>query len=422
MEWIFGRLHASGSGMRILHVLSQKPDFTGSGKYVQEMILQGRDRGHDVFLVAGASAGFAMPPGLIEPERCRLVRFDGHDIGFPVMGMSDVMPYPSTVCSSLSRLQIIEYKTAFSRIIGSAVAEFQPDVIHSNHLWMVTAVTREVAPNIPLVTTCHGSCLRQHRLCPDLGASLLPTLRRIDRVIALFGRQKDDIVELLGVGGDRVHVVSGGYNELCFYSEESPADAGTVRLLYAGKLDSSKGVPWLLRSLKRVQGPWHLHLVGSGSGAKRDLCLELAAEFGDRVTAHGVLSHGELGALMRQSDIFVLPSFFEGLPLVLLEALACGCRIVTTNLPGAMELFAALHPSMVRMVELPTLETVDRPYTSDEPLLEQRLAEALQASIADVMNRVEPDQEYIRKITGSFTWEGIFARIESVYRQAGEDR
>jgi glycosyltransferase involved in cell wall biosynthesis len=408
--------------MRILHVLSQKPDFTGSGKYVQEMILQGRESGHDVFLVAGASAGFAMPPGLIEPERCRLVRFDGHDIGFPVMGMSDVMPYPSTVCSSLSRLQIIEYKTAFSRIIGSAVAEFQPDIIHSNHLWMVTAVTREVAPSIPLVTTCHGSCLRQHRLCPDLGASLLGTLQRIDRVIALFGRQKDDIVELLGVDGDRVHVVSGGFNELCFYSEKGLADAGTVQLLYAGKLDSSKGVPWLLRSLKQVQGPWHLHLVGSGSGAERDLCLELAAEFGDRVTAHGVLTHGELGALMRQSDIFVLPSFFEGLPLVLLEALACGCSIVTTDLPGARELFGQSPPSMVRMVELPPLKTVDRPHKADEPLLERRLADALKAGIADVQSGREPDVDYVRRIIEPYSWRGIFARIEDVYGRALEGR
>ena len=44
------------------------------------------------------------------------------------------------------------------------------------------------------------------------------------------------------------------------------------------------------------------------------------------------------------------------------------------------------------------------------------------SGIADVRNRVEPDQDYVRKITGPFTWEGIFDRIESVYRQAVEDR
>jgi glycosyltransferase involved in cell wall biosynthesis len=408
--------------MRILHVLSQKPDFTGSGKYVQEMILQGRARGHDAFLVAGVSAGFEMPPGLIEPERCRLVRFDGHDIGFPVMGMSDVMPYPSTVCASLDRLQLIEYRTAFRRVVAAAVADFRPDVIHSNHLWMVTAVTRDVAPDIPLVTTCHGSCLRQHRLCPELGRSLLDRLRRIDRVIALFDQQKVEIVDLLGVDPAMVDVISGGYNELCFYSEDTPEDAGTVQLLYAGKLDSSKGVPWLLRSLRQVDGSWHLHLVGSGSGAERDLCLELAAGFGDRITVHGVLSHRELGVLMRQSDIFVLPSFFEGLPLVLLEALACGCSIITTDLPGARELFGQSPPRMVRMVGLPPLESVDRPFKADEPLLERLLAGALSEGVADVRAGLEPDMEYVRRVTGPYAWSGIFARVEGVYRSALEAR
>lgn len=408
--------------MLILHILSQMPDYTGSGKYVQEMIRQGRINGHEPFLIAGVSADFELPESLIRHEFCRLVRFEGQDIGFPIMGMSDVMPYPSTVCSSLTKLQIIEYRTAFARVIRSAIADFAPDVIHSNHLWMATAVAREVAPQVPLVTTCHGSCLRQHRLCPELGDSLKGSLRGIDRIIALFGQQKTDIVELLGIDPARVDVISGGFNELCFYAEEDESDSDAVQLLYAGKLDSSKGVPWLLRSLKRVEAPWHLHLVGAGSGPEKDLCLELAAGHGQRVTVHGVLSHEALGGLMRRCAVFVLPSFFEGLPLVLLEAMACGCRIVTTDLPGARELFAETHPSMVRMVELPDLETVDRPYRADEPLLEQRLAEALQASIADVRNGVEPDQDYIRKITGPFTWEGIFARIESVYRQAAGGR
>ncbi len=408
--------------MRILHLISQKPDYTGSGKYVQEMIRQGRSRGHEPFLIAGACADFEVPCDLITPGRSRVIRFDGHDLGFPVMGMSDVMPYESTVCSSLTRLQIIEYQTVFSRIIGSAVADFAPDVIHSNHLWMATAVAREVAPNLPLVTTCHGSCLRQHRLCPKLGDSLKGSLRGIDRVIALFEQQKADIVELLGIDPGKVDVISGGYNELCFHAEEAESDSAVVQLLYAGKLDSSKGVPWLLRSLKRIVAPWHLHLVGAGSGSEKDLCMELAAGLGGRVTVHGILSHEKLGGLMRRCDIFVLPSFFEGLPLVLLEAMACGCRVVTTDLPGARELFADPHPHMVRMVELPRLETVDRPYTTDEPLLEARLVAALEESISDVVNGARPDEEYIRRITEPFTWEKIFLRIEGVYNRAAQEK
>jgi hypothetical protein len=102
--------------------------------------------------------------------------------------------------------------------------------------------------------------------------------------------------------------------------------------------------------------------------------------------------------------------------------MACGCRIVTTNLPEFMELFAEPHPSMVRLVEASALESVDRPFAADEALLEGRLTEALRASIADVENGVEPDWDYVRKITGPFGWDNIFARIEAVYKQALEDR
>ncbi len=408
--------------MKVLHILSQMPDYTGSGKYVQEMIRQGQARGHEVFLVAGVAADFEMPSGLIAADRCHVIRFDGHDLDFPVMGMSDVMPYPSTVCAALSRIQVIEYQTAFARIIGTAVAEFAPDIIHSNHLWMASAVTRQVAPRVPLVTTCHGTCLRQHRLCPDLAQSLRAPLRRIDRVIALFRRQKSNLAALLDIDPGKVHVVSGGFNQECFFTEDPDTEASVAHLLYAGKLGFAKGVPWLLKTLRRVPGPWHLHLVGSGSGSEQDACLGLAADLGERVTVHGVLSHEDLGRLMRACDIFVLPSFYEGLPLVLLEAMACGCRVVSTNLPGVMELFAAPHPSMVRLVELPPLESVDRPFAADEALLEGRLAEALRAAIADVVSGVEPDLDYVRKVTAPFGWESIFGRIEAVYRQAMEDR
>ena len=216
------------------------------------------------------------------------------------------MPYPSSVCSALTRPQLAEYETAFSRIIAGATADFSPDIIHCNHLWMATAVTRKVAPHVPLIATCHGSCLRQHRLCPDLGRSLTNRLGRVDRVIALYDRQKKEIMDLLDIEPDRVHVISGGYNQSCFYGQEKAKNTGTVHMVYAGKLAAAKGVPWLLRSLRQVDGPWHLHLVGTGSGQEKKRCLRLAADLDDRVTVHGVLSHEQLGDLMRAS-IFVLP-------------------------------------------------------------------------------------------------------------------
>ena len=69
----------------------------------------------------------------------------------------------------------------------------------------------------------------------------------------------------------------------------------------------------------------------------------------------------DLARVLRSSQVFVLPSFFEGLPRVVLEALACGCRIVVTDLPG---IDSWLSPELeengfVERVKLPRLVRVD---------------------------------------------------------------
>ena len=57
--------------MKILHIISQSPDFTGSGKYIQEIILQSAKKGHDNFLLAGAQADFQLPsPFILKDHAC----------------------------------------------------------------------------------------------------------------------------------------------------------------------------------------------------------------------------------------------------------------------------------------------------------------------------------------------------------------
>ena len=408
--------------MNILHLLSQIPDATGSGKYVQEMIRQSRIAGHEPFLIAGVPKGFSLEDtslcGGIAPEHCMFVHFEHEDLNFKVVGMSDVMPYPSTVCAHLKSDEINAYLSCFEKVIEHAVDKFSPDLIHSNHLWMATAAARRVAPEIPLVTTCHGTCLRQHVLCPELGHSLRADLAKVDRIIALFDQQKQEIMKLLDIPAEQITTISGGFNQQCFYTASKELTGNKIEILYAGKLNRSKGVPWLLRCLHNIEDqPFHLHLVGNGSGPEKQQCLDLAAEYGDRITVHGVLSHKELGELMRRCHIFILPSFFEGLPLVLLEALACGCRIVTTDLPGVKELFPEPDKRIVRMVHLPELMTIDTPRPEDEPILEQRLTEALRLSIKDALTGPQTDPKMIAELTAPYTWSNIFKRISEVYEQ-----
>ena len=119
---------------------------------------------------------------------------------------------------------------------------------------------------------------------------------------------------------------------------------------------------------------------------------------------------------MRKAHLFVLPSFFEGLPLVLMEALSSGCRILTTALPGTCEIFGQTRSGMVTLLDLPALETVDTPFQKDMPVLEQALAYALETSISQADKHRQPDLDAVRTLTGTYTWESVFSKMEKIYK------
>lgn len=402
--------------MRILHILSQMPDFTGSGKTVQAIIRQSCARGHENFLVAGIQDEFTLDPDLLPPAHTEFVRFNRGSLDFRLPGMSDVMPYPSTVFSSMTKDQISRYETAFTQALQTAKSKFRPDLIHTHHLWIVSKLARSVFRDLPMVTSCHGTCLRQHYLCSGLDLDIENAMSDIDAVLCLSRHQKQQIMDIHAIDPKKLHVVGAGFEKDLFYFEPKP-EKGPVQIVYAGKLSRAKGVPWLLTALKKVAGPdYCLHLAGAGTGQEKEECLALAVNLGDRVKVHGPLSHDRLARLMRQSHLFVLPSFFEGLPLVLMEALSSGCRILTTALPGTREIFEKTRSDMVDLLELPRLETVDTPFQKDLPALEQALAHALEKSMAKADQNRQPDLDKIHQLTRAYTWEGVFAKMQAIYK------
>lgn len=407
-----------GWSMKILHLISQTPDFTGSGKFIQQVMAHAKKKGHENFLLAGCQGDFSLPERLIPQERAVLVRFDNRDLSFPVAGMSDAMPYESTVFSKMSDDEIYRYESVFRDKIAQALERFCPDIIHSHHLWILSAIARDLAPDLPMVTTCHGTCLRQHRFCPEISLKISDALGKIDQVMSLNPSQHTEIIERFGVASHKVPVMAGGYDETLFCPTLKPTSS-PVEIVYAGKLARAKGVPWLLKSLNLIKDlPFRLHVAGGGSGHEKATCLDLMDGLGEKIVYHGTLSHGDLAALMGRCHLFVLPSFFEGVPLVLMEALACGCRILSTDLPGVREILCPADGDLVHFFPLPPLETLDEPSKKDIPGLEARLADVLADLIPMILEHPQPDQDLAEKRTAPYTWSKVFERIEQVYYRA----
>ena len=402
--------------LRVLHVLGQRPEMTGSGIYLEALIRESQKNGIACHRVAGVPAD-SLANAAQPAVNGDWVLFESEALDFPVVGMSDVMPYRSSLFSELKGRRLTAYKGEFSRVLEMAVQRFRPDVLHTNHLFLLSALVRKRFPDLPMVTTCHGTDLRQYIQCPHLRRFVRRYCRRIDKVIALSADQKADIRQVYGFPEETIAVIGGGYDHTIFIRGPRRS-AGTVQLLYAGKWNRSKGVPWLLQSLLTiVDQDWHLHMAGSGSGPEYDRCIELAGQLGDRVTLHGHVSHERLSELMQQAHIQILPSFFEGLPLVLFEGLASGCRVIATELTGFREIFGRAQRDTVRLIPLPPLETIDRPFQKDEALLIENLADSLVDMISVARRAPDFDDPQAEQIAADYTWPRVFARTLSIYRQ-----
>ena len=87
-----GMLMSTKNKLKILHVLSQRPDSTGSGIYVQAMIREATAFGYDNLLVAGLSSTMSDVTECIEQDKSIFVNFHNADVSYQIPGMSDVMP------------------------------------------------------------------------------------------------------------------------------------------------------------------------------------------------------------------------------------------------------------------------------------------------------------------------------------------
>lgn len=116
----------------------------------------------------------------------------------------------------------------------------------------------------------------------------------------------------------------------------------TVRRLFcAARLSPQKGHAFLILAMKILVDQGHdLELRLAGDGVRRQQLTNLARELGiaERVHFLGFLSEDEVVRELQDCDLFVLPSFVEGLPVSVMEAMAIGVPVISTNIAGTSEL------------------------------------------------------------------------------------
>lgn len=395
---------------RVLHLLSQKPGWTGSGVALDAMVRLAAESGWEQRVSVGISAHDPSPAvGGLEAGHIDPLLFESELLPFLVPGMSDVMPYPSSRFSAMTRGEVGRYFSAWMGHIGRIVADFQPHIIHSHHIWVMSSLVKSIASSIPVINHCHGTGLRQMELCPALAEEVRAGCSRNEAFVALHQEHSTLLQAQLGVDAHRISIVGNGFRDDIFYEPERPVIGPTIT--YAGKLSRAKGLPWLIKAVEKLalrNSGIVLHVAGSGSGPEAD-AIRRQIDLSERVVFHGQIDQRKLANLFRESTVFVLPSFYEGLPLALVEAAACGCRLVATKLPGVVHELEPQLGELLELVDLPRLQRMDTPVAEDLPAFVDNLAAAIHRSLA------KPPLEGTSGHVRSMTWQAVFERIEHVW-------
>jgi len=399
--------------MRILHALSQRVGKTGSGVFLEALAKAGAKKGCTQAAIVGIDKG-EDEPKIEGINSLYPICFNTPKLPFDIVGMSDVMPYASTRFSELDEVKLQAYIKALKEVIQKAVNEFKPDVIISNHLWVLSALIKEEFPQIPLFCLCHGTDLRQIELAPKIANFIQPKLEKIQYAFALNQAQKEQIITRYNLPKSKVIVSGSGYDASKFYPTDNPK-IPPVKVVYVGKLSNAKGVPSLLNAWERLDfKDANLTLIGGGAGKESEL-IELKANALKNVTCLGFVEQDVLMKNLQESHILVLASFFEGLPLVVLEALACGARVVCTKLPGLSEFIgkAMQDAGRISYVSLPPMLGVDTPNPDFLDQFEKELADAIKGQFEALMSEEELPKDWIKKQLLDKTWQGLFERILS---------
>lgn len=397
--------------MKILHIISQKPSDTGSGLYIRNLIKELKKRGHKQSILCGVENLNESELGIDEVKSYPVI-FNTKKLPFNIVGMSDVMPYNSTRYRDLDKDMLYKFKCEFENTIVQAINEFKPDVILCNHLYLVTALTVDLAKKIKVYGICHGTDLRQLKSHDLEKKFIINNLKKLSGVFALHNNQKEDLIKNFNIDKKKVIVSGIGYDDSIFYNENLKKSK-KINIVYTGKLCYSKGVRCLINaysSLELNKNEVCLNIIGDGCNEEKKHIIKLAEKSQLTINFLGRLTQHQLSHVYNKSHIFVLPSFYEGLPLVLVEALSSGMYVISSELNGVKNWFGdnINNSGRIEYVELPKMKSLDEPCESGIEEYEDRLKK----SIIKTISKVKNSKDYNEVDTQELTWSGLSKVIE----------
>lgn len=233
-------------------------------------------------------------------------------------------------------------------------------------------------------------------------------LKKIDHVVTVSECSRRDLIGQLGIPDDRITVIYQGV-DLEHFSPSPQLQAECFDfmpyVLCVAGTDPSKNVKNLVQAFSRlpleIRSLHHLVLVGDVCRSKALHQLVKEQGIAEQTIFTGLVSDSQLVALYQQASVFVFPSLYEGFGLPVLEAMACGCPVITSNTSS-----------------LP--EVVGKAGLLVNPKNPTKLMEAMTQVLTDT-TLAQSLQKMGREQAEKFSWEKTARATADLYEKIGHD-
>lgn len=285
---------------------------------------------------------------------------------------------------------------------------YQFDVIHFH-----TPLPPAIKTTIPTITTFHTTMKAAARNLkysnsPISLANKLQSnfsyltekklLKISDKVTTVASSVSEELSEY-GIRSTDAEVIGNGVNENLFQPIKSKRNKRY--LLYAGRLSYEKGIFDFLECAKMICGRYEdidIKLVGKGPLFNELFRAVSTSEFKERFEFFGYVDKSRLIDIYQNATIFVQPSYYEGLPTTLLEAMSCGIPVVATSISGNIDIIKSGYNGLL----IPTKSPI-------------KMVDAISLLLENGNLRGELGKNARKTVEKDFTWDIISNKIVRCY-------
>tara|TARA_R100001369_G_scaffold86950_1_gene121960 strand:- start:3819 stop:4895 length:1077 start_codon:yes stop_codon:yes gene_type:complete len=272
----------------------------------------------------------------------------GHEVKIAYL-TGEVLTRPSNTKIELIKVNLNNMRLLIPAYIKfkKIIREYQPDVVHSHmvHANLFSRLVRITVPMKKLISTAHNSNeggrgrMFLYRATHNLSELTTNVSNTAVTSFELKNAVPNNSMKTVynGVDFNKFNYYSLAKKELC---DELKLDENCKIILSVGRFNKQKNYPNLLKAIEilKREVDYSFKLIIAGDGELRPLLESMIKEKG---LEHDVILLGrrhDVPTLMSACDVFVLSSDYEGLPTVLIEAIACQAQVVSTEVSGAREI------------------------------------------------------------------------------------